>query len=255
MLKGDFTNFVKEKLESGYDVSWSSHKDNKPVPTYRAIVEAFNGTWEFSQENPQVIYFDVFRTSSNGSLQMDSTEDSSDSKSVSPSGLQGVVHGSSLVLQRNENNKRMASPRTKGNATLIESATTQYEEARELFNGTVSQHKKISSLLVYFLPMRGSSTDVQSFEEVSNKKNRSVYSPSDVATGSGQGSQDESSPRSKLQKSSASGEGETIFGGTRPTGNATLIESATAQELLDGNDNPDLCIGKCILAATKVFIF
>ena len=126
-------------------------------------------------------------------------------------------------------------------------AIAQYESIRDEFGGKV---KKGVSIFTYFLPMGGLQSDVQLVKEVSDKKGSNMDS-SDALGGSGQGSQAESPSRSKLQKSSYSGKGEGFQGITNTTNNAELIESATVQELIDGNDNPNFYRRGQHLAATK----
>ena len=112
---------MKGKHEHGYNVSWSSHKDNSPVPAYKDIVKFFNGTWRQNKDDVQVLDFRVPRQADNATLQMAPSEDSSPSKSFSPSGLQGSFHVPTMVSHRSElswvvgQNERT---KTTGNAEL-----------------------------------------------------------------------------------------------------------------------------------------
>jgi len=129
MLKGDFTNFVKEKVKDGYDVSWSSHKDNSPVPAYKDIVDLFNGgKWRQKEDNAQILDFYIPRQTGVANVQVAPSEDVKSSESFSSFGLQSVLHGSVLASHGGRLSGlagQQERTQTTNNAELIESATIQ----------------------------------------------------------------------------------------------------------------------------------
>jgi len=123
-LRGDFTNFVKEKVESGYDIHWSLYKDNSPVPAYKDIINLFDGTWGQSKDDAQILDFHIPGQTNNATLQVAPPEDPTSSKSFSSSGLQSPFHASTMVSHGGRLSG-VAGQKERNNIESIESATIQ----------------------------------------------------------------------------------------------------------------------------------